>query len=163
MNSPFSALAVSVGYPLTFGATVVSFQSMFNSIWKLIFGFIVDKIGPAKACNIFNIIGFTGVVILLFGSSVPALVILGVSMYACNFSPSTVGIPTLMMKAAGKDYMDYFSKQNMVQTIAYALGTTMYGALSDVTGGYRVPLIIVLCMTTAAFFLIRRIGDQIYR
>jgi MFS family permease len=162
MNSHFSALAVSVGFPLTFGATVVSFQSIFNSTWKLIFGFVLDKLGPVRACNIFNCIGFTGVMILLLGSRNPILLIIGVSMYACNFSVSTVGIPTLMMEAAGKNYIDYYSKQNMVQTVAYAFGTTMYGTLSDITGGYTVPLIVVEVMTVSAFLLLRRIGRKIY-
>lgn len=147
MNTHFSSLAVSLGYSLTFSATVVSFQSIFNSLWKLVLGFMAEKIGPAKSGAVFIGINMTGIIILLTLSSKPAFLILGVCLYATAFSLATVCLPLIVQMFTKEHFADVFATANMMQTLCYSLYTTVYGKLSDMSAGYTPCLLFAICLS----------------
>ncbi|MBR0139824.1 MAG: MFS transporter [Firmicutes bacterium] len=144
MNSHFSSYAVTVGYSLSFGATVVSFQSIFNSVWKLVYGMLADRIGVVRSCMIYMGLVLVSCIMLLTLTSVPAGMILAVCLFPCAFSVSTVGIPTLVQTIAKERYAEVYATVNMFHIICYSLYTSIYGTISDRAGSYFPCMILVL-------------------
>ncbi len=144
MNSHFSSYAVTLGYSLSFGATVVSFQSIFNSVWKLVYGMLADRIGVVRSCMIYMGLVLVSCVMLLTLTSVPAGIILGVCLFPCAFSVSTVGIPTLVQTIAKERYAEVYATVNMFHIIFYSIYTSVYGTVSDHAGSYFPCIILVL-------------------
>ena len=144
MNTHFSSYAVTLGYTLGFGATVVSFQSIFNSVWKLVYGVMADRIGAVKSCVIYLAITVLSCVMLLVFTGLPAGIIIGVSLFPMAFSVSTVGMPTIIQEVSRERFAEVFATANMVQSIGYALFTSLYGMISDKAGVYLPCLILVI-------------------
>ena len=144
MNTHFSSYAVTLGYTLGFGATVVSFQSIFNSVWKLVYGILAERIGSVKSCVIYLAFTILSCVMLIVLTKVPAGIILGVSLFPMAFSVSTVGMPTIIQEVSRERFADVFATANMVQSIGYALFTSIYGMISDKAGVYLPCLILVI-------------------
>ncbi len=145
MNTHFSSYVVTLGYSLGFGATVVSFQSIFNSVWKLVYGFLADRIGPIRSCLVYVGLSITSCVLLITLTRLPAGIIMGVSLYPVAFSISTVGMPTIIMKVAKERYAEVYATANMVQAISYATMTSVYGVISDKAGNYIPCIMMVFC------------------
>ncbi|MBR0130019.1 MAG: MFS transporter [Firmicutes bacterium] len=163
MNSHFSAYSVSLGYTLAFGATVVSFQSIFNSAWKLVFGFIADHLGVIKASILYASMTITGCILLLMFTGIPAAIIIGVSLFATVFSISTVGVPALLQRVAKERYAEVYAKTTIIQTVGYALFTWLYGSISDKAGNYLPCLIIVIAASVCCALLFAVLGRRIQK
>ena len=144
MNTHFSSYAVTLGYTLGFGATVVSFQSIFNSVWKLVYGILAERIGSARSCVIYLAFTILSCVMLMVFTGLPAGIIIGVSLFPMAFSVSTVGMPTIIQEVTRERFADVFATANMVQSIGYALFTSVYGMISDKAGVYLPCLILVI-------------------
>lgn len=155
MNSHISALAVSIGYTLSFSATVISFQSIANSVFKFIFGFLADRIGAMKACSIYLLLGLGGTCCMTFLFKTPFFMILGAALYSANFSISTVGMSLLTQKVAKENYANVYSKLSIFMTSSYALMTSFYGFLSDRFGGYLPSLYIMIGLSIFGFIMIQ--------
>ena len=144
MNTHFSSYAVTVGYSLTFGATVVAFQSVFNSVWKLVYGILADHVGVVKSCMIY----IAGVVLaslmLIFLTKVPAGIIIAVCIFPMTFSVSTICMPILVQNVAHERYAEVYATVNMIHTLSYALFTSLFGTLSDRAGSYLPCLILAI-------------------
>ncbi len=157
LNTHFSSYAVSLAYPLAFGATVVSFQNIFNSVWKLLYGFVIEKAGIIKGTIFYLAISFTGSILLVTLHGYRGAILAGVSLYATVFGISTVGCTVLTQKIAGDRYAEIYAKMSLVQAIFYALFTWVYGSLSDAAGNY-IPCICIAMTATACcamfFFLL---------
>ena len=160
MNSHISSLAISAGYTLAFSASVVSTQSIMNTLFKLCFGFIADHIGSIKAVILYIFFGFTGTVLMAFFRSVPILMALGAGMYSANFSISTIGTSLLTQKAAGDNYADVYSKLTVFTTASYAIMTTVYGKLFDLTGTYQICLFIVMTLSMIGLLMIQLLNKK---
>ena len=148
MNTHFSSYAVTLGYTLGFGATVVSFQSIFNSVWKLVYGVLADRIGAVKSCVIYLILTIVSCILLIVLTKLPAGIIVGVSIFPMAFSVSTVGMPTIIQEVSKERFAEVFATANMVQSIGYALFTSIYGMISDAAGVYLPCLILVIVCAT---------------
>ncbi len=162
MNTHFSSYAVTLGYSLSFGATVVSFQSIFNSVWKLVYGFLADRTGAVKANLIYIGFSILACVLLITLTAIPAGIILAVSIYPAIFSVTTVGMPTMIQSIAKERYAEIYATANMVQTLAYAGITSVYGVMSDRAGGYIPCLIMAIAMISccaAVCFMIGKKGN----
>ena len=144
MNTHFSSYAVTLGYTLGFGATVVSFQSIFNSVWKLVYGILADRIGAVKSCVIYLAVTVLSCVMLIVLTKLPAGIIIAVSLFPMAFSVSTVGMPTIIQEVSRERFAEVFATANMVQSIGYALFTSIYGMISDKAGVYLPCLILVI-------------------
>ena len=143
MNTHFSSYAVTLGYSLSFGATVVSFQSIFNSVWKLVFGVIADWIGAARTCMVYLVMIVFSCVILMTMTQSPAAILAGVSIFPAVFSIPTIGIPTIVQDMAKERYGEVYATANMITTLGYAAFTSLYGTISDRAGVYIPCLLIV--------------------
>lgn len=164
MNSHFSSAAISFGYTLAFSATVASFQNIFNSVWKLLYGFFIDKIGLVKSTVLYLGINMAGSALILGLNNVPAAFLAGVSMYATAFGISTVGCTIMLQKIAKERYAEVYATMNLVQTLGYAFFTWAYGSISDKAGNYLPCLIIAIaasaCCAVIFNLLERRIPKE---
>jgi len=152
MNTHFSSYAVTLGYSLSFGATVVSFQSIFNSVWKIVYGILADRVGAVKSCLIYLGITIAACLMLMTLTKIPAGIIAAVCLYPAAFSVSTVGMPTIVQNVAKERYGEVFATVNMLQTIGYATFTSLYGVISDRAGAYLPCLMIVIvCAVLCGF------------
>ncbi|MBR0139822.1 MAG: MFS transporter [Firmicutes bacterium] len=160
MNTHFSSYAVTLGYSLSFGATVVSFQSIFNSAWKLVYGFLADRAGAVKANLIYIGFSILACVLLITLTAIPTGIILAVSIYPAIFSVTTVGMPTMIQQIAKERYAEVYATANMIQTLAYAGITSTYGVISDRAGGYIPCLMIAIAMISCCGFVCFMIGKK---
>ena len=152
MNTHFSSYAVTLGYELSFGATVVSFQSIFNSVWKLVYGILAEKIGAVKSCLLYLAVTVLACVLLIVFTGLPAVIIVAVSLFPMAFSVSTVGMPTIIQEVSKERFAEVFATANMIQSIGYALFTSLYGIISDAAGGYLPCLLLVIgCAAVCTF------------
>lgn len=151
MNTHFSSYAVTLGYSLSFGATVVSFQSIFNSVWKLVFGVIADRIGAARTCMVYLVMIVFSCAILMTMTQSPAAILAGVSIFPAVFSIPTIGIPTIVQDMAKERYGEVYATANMITTLGYAAFTSLYGTISDRAEVY-IPclLIVAVCAVLCA-------------
>lgn len=153
MNTHISSLAVSTGYSLEFSSFVVSGVMIANTLFKLMFGALADRIGPFWATKIYLCIGVCGTLSMLLLRNIPAFMIIGPFLYGCNFSCSTIG-STLMAQQIGKEhYPDIYARMTVLTTMAYATGTTVYGFLRDSFNSYQPALMTVVCLACLAFVL----------
>ncbi len=142
MNTHFSSYAVTLGYSLGFGATLVSFQSIFNSVWKLVSGFISDRIGIIRASLLYIAITFGACIMLMTLIHSQAAIIIAVCLFSAIFSVTTVSLPTIIQYVARERFPEVFAVVNMIQTISYASFTSIFGTMSDRAGSYIPGLII---------------------
>ena len=160
MNTHFSSYAVSLGYSLSFGATLVSFQSIFNSLWKLLFGFLAEKLGAAKTSAAYFAVNIAACLLLsMFTGSKPAI-ILGTCLYATVFSLATVGLPVLIQEVAKDRFAEIYANCTMIQTICYALYTTVFGTISDKAGNYVPCLLLVIAFSTLGIVMFTIAGRK---
>jgi MFS family permease len=160
MNSHFSSAAISLGYTLAFSATVASFQNVFNSVWKLLYGFFIEKIGLVKSTVLYLCINMAGSALILGLNKVPAAFIAGVSMYATAFGISTVGCTIMLQKIAKERYAEVYATMNLVQTLGYAFFTWAYGSISDKAGNYLPCLIIAIAASACCAVVFTMLGRK---
>ncbi len=160
MNTHFSSFAVSLGYSLSFGATLVSFQSIFNSVWKLVYGYIADRLGYVRTSVAYMGMNIIACLILLFFSGSRIAIIAGTCIYAAAFSLNTVGLPILLQGVAKERFAEIFANCTMVQTIFYAMFTTLFGTISDKAGSYMPCLLMVICFSAIGMVMFMVIGKR---
>ncbi|MBR0130205.1 MAG: MFS transporter [Firmicutes bacterium] len=160
MNTHFSSFAISLGYTLSFGATLVSFQSIFNSVWKLVFGFIADRLGYVRTSVGYLAMNIAACLIMVFFSGSKIAIIAGTCIYAAAFSLNTVGLPILIQGVAKERFAEVFANATMVQTIFYALFTTLFGTISDKAGSYIPCLLMVIVFSAIGMVMFAIVGKK---
>ncbi len=160
MNTHGAAHVVTLGYSLGFGATVVAFQSIFNSAWKLLFGVLAVRMGVIRCSILYLTITGIGSLALALITGVPVLIPVFISLYASCFSTSTIGVPTIVQRIAKERYAEVYATVAMIQSIAYALFTSFYGTISDKAGNYVPCFLLVASCSVLGIILCIVLGKK---
>ncbi|MBR2990751.1 MAG: MFS transporter [Solobacterium sp.] len=160
LNSHMSALAIDSGYSLEFSGFVVSAVMIANMTFKIIFGFIADRISVTRTIRIYMTLCTAGIIALLFMRTVPVILMIGAALYATDFSNSTIGGPLIMQKIAKDRYSEVYPKVAIFNTLSYALMTSAYGLLKDASGSYTLPLIVAVTICAGALVLNEVLGKH---
>ncbi len=148
MNTHISSYAVTLGYSLSFGATLVAFQSVFNSVWKLGYGLLADRVGAIRSGLIYLAGVLAATMVLIFLTKLPIAIIIAVCVFPMTYSISTVFLSVVVQEIARERYAEIYAIVNMIHTLAYALFTSLFGTISDKAGSY------MPCLWIAVFCLI---------
>ena len=153
MNQHFSAFAISNGYSLEQSATVVTAVMIGNVIFKIMYGFLSDRMNPILASIIFAIVGGVGTLLVLFFALNPLLIRLGAMFYGAYFSLNTAAISMITQYVAKESYAETYAKLMVFSSSAYAIGVSVFGLLYDALGSYRLPLVLILIFTVCVIFV----------
>ncbi len=160
LNSHMSSLAIDSGYTLEFSGFVVSAVMIANMTFKIIFGFVADRISVTRTIRIYLALCLIGILMIIFLRSVPAALMVGAALYATDFSNSTIGGPLIMQKIAKERYSEVYPKVAIFNTMSYALMTSAYGFLMDASGSYTLPLIVTVGIIAAGAVMNEVLGKH---
>ncbi len=160
LYSHISSIAVSSGYTLQFGAKATSMVMIFNTIFKLAFGQLADRIGVVRSMQIFCCITYVGTFLMMCFRQIPACMLIAPSFYAAGFSNSMIGVNLMTQRLAHRHYTEVFSKVTMITTLTSAIGNSVYGFIRDAFGSYQPAFLVVTVLNWTGFAIITWLGRQ---
>ena len=147
INSHLPSLAVSYGFTANIGALLLSASMIGNLSSKFVLGIIIDRLGVLKGFVIILLISLAGLIIILFARNGTAPLLAGGFLYGTVFSLASLGLSILTRYLYGNDqYNDVYAKVTLMTSVGNAVFVTLVGVLYDVTGSYRAPVIMGICM-----------------
>ena len=155
LNSHLPSLAISNGFTAETGALLLSASMIGNLTFKLILGVIIDRWGVIKGFLVVLITSLVGFILILFakGSTLPLLA--GGFLYGTIFSLGSLGLSILTRYLYGNEqYNQVYSKITMMTSVGSAAFVTIIGALYDLTGSYRTPVLLGIVMEAITLVLI---------
>lgn len=152
LNQHFSALAVSYGSTLEASATVMTFVMTGNICFKLLYGWLSDRINPITAAEIWLVIGMAGTALVaLFGSDA-VLIRIGAFFYATFFSLSTIALSMITQFIAKDQFPAVYARLNVFTSSTYALSVMIIGFIYDLTQSYRPAVFTVIAVSAFSLF-----------
>ena len=142
-----SSVATSFGFSEAVGAGMLSACLVANTVGKIVFGTLADKIGAKRTILIYCTI-FLAASLLLLTVHVAGLMIPFAVLFGVVYTLPTVSLVLICRDTFGMEhYAATYPKMTMAMTIVNAFGTSIIGYIYDFTGGYTVSLI--LCAVIA--------------
>ncbi len=136
LSNALSMLFSSVGYSASGISAIVSLFGISLAFGKCIYGYLSDRIGVFKACNILYISTMTGTLICCFAKNI--------NFYAASFGACLMGIGIALASvavstyaievASEKDYPSIVSNFQTTQTFGGLVFVTVPGIIEDKTG-----------------------------
>ncbi len=148
-------LAISVDAPLTLATTLVGVLSICNGIGRILTGVAFDVFGRRKtmlAANLLTIVAASTILVAVIVKSVPICVI-GLCLTGLSYGSCPTTTATFVSTFYG---MKYFSTNMAIMTFNLMGGSfiaTLSSTLLSISGGYIVPFIMLLCLSSIAFVL----------
>ena len=150
VNQHIPGLGTSYGFDAAIGATMLSAAMVVNTVGKVAFGALSDRIGAKRTILLYAAVvccALGGLLILrgkgaLIGSA---------AVFGLTFSLNTVGVTIATRELCGQEnYGKVYPVATLAGSASYASLSSVYGYLYDFTGGYGVSLVIALVMTVLA-------------
>ncbi len=146
------SVATSFGFSAAVGSGMLSACLVANTLGKIAFGVLADKLGTRLAIFLYCII-FGAAAILLLTIHVVGLMVPFAVMFGVVYTLPTVALVLIVRDAfGGALYASVYPKISMAMTIVNAFGTTIIGYIYDGTGSYTIPLI--LCAAIAGLSIV---------
>lgn len=137
-----------LGVPLQLVGFIVSASSVGNILFKLISGYLSDKVGAVKTTILMIIINMSGIVVLILSSN-PISLMVGTFLFAALFPIGNIELPLLSTHFFGRSEGDrVFPLFNFSQSIGGALSFSLVGYVYDFTGTYLVAFAAALVLQT---------------
>lgn len=135
----FSTLATSMGQNTLAGAVALSWCMIGNFVFKLLGGFLSDKLKPVLSSGILDVIALgatAGILISILTSSAGGLVILAF-FFGSVFALNELSLPLLVSnRMHRKYYATVYALLNFVSTLTTALAIMTVGFIYDRTANY---------------------------
>ncbi len=135
----FSTLATSMGLTTLSGAVALSWCMIGNFIFKLLGGFLSDKLKPVLSSGILDIVALVatvGILISIVMQSAGGLVILAF-FFGSVFALNELSLPLLVSnRISRKYYATVYGLLNFVSTLTTALAIMAVGFIYDRTANY---------------------------
>jgi len=153
-----------LGVPIHLVGFIVSASSVGNISFKLISGFLSDKIGAVKTTLLMILINMSGILVLILTSH-PVSLMIGTFLFAALFPIGNIELPLLSTHFFGRSEGNrVFPIFNFSQSIGGAFSFALVGYAYDFTGTYLVAFVIALvlqitsliAMTTAIYWRRKR-------
>lgn len=137
-------LGTSKGLHASVAAYLTSACMLANLSFKLIAGFLADRIGTLKTIVIMAIVNIIGDVMLLFGSSLPVLLI-GAFMFGGIYAITALLISLMCKDLFGREkYNDAYPVVSFVSTAMYAVYISVVGYMYDFTSSYDLTISVII-------------------
>ncbi len=135
----FSTLATSMGLTTLSGAVALSWCMIGNFVFKLLGGFLSDKLKPVLSSGILDIVALVatvGILISILMQSAGGLVILAF-FFGSVFALNELSLPLLVSnRISRKYYATVYGLLNFVSTLTTALAIMAVGFIYDRTANY---------------------------
>lgn len=143
-----------LGVPLHLVGFIVSASSVGNIAFKLISGFLSDKIGAVKTTVLMIFINMSGIVVLILTSH-PISLMIGTFLFAALFPIGNIELPLLSTHFFGRsEGNQIFPIINFSQSVGGAFSFALVGYAYDFTGTYLVAFGIALILQTISLVAI---------
>ena len=154
INSHLPSLAVSYGFTAGTGALLLSASMIGNLVSKFVLGVIIDRLGVLKGFIIILLVSITGLLIILFSKNTAAPLLAGGFLYGTVFSLASLGLSLLTRYLYGNEqYNSVYAKVTLMTSVGNAVFVTLIGALYDLTGSYRTPVIMGIGMVVITLLM----------
>ena len=142
-------LGTSKGLSASAAAYLTSACMLANLGFKLLAGFMADRIGTLKTTVIMAAVNVIGDVMLLTGSSLSVLLI-GAFMFGSIYSITAVLISLMCKDLFGREkYNDAYPVVSFVSTVMYAVYISVVGYMYDFTSSYSLTISVIIRFMTA--------------
>lgn len=146
----FPGIAESFALGATKGATMLSLCMIANTGGKVLFGVLVDKIGARLSIIGYCVAILVGVVLLLIVHG-PISVLVAAVLFGLCYALGTVGISMTARDVFGDaNYTRVYPTFSLGGNFANAAFSSIIGFMYDFSGGYVLPLWVMLIMTIAS-------------
>ena len=155
LNSHLPSLAISYGFTAETGALLLSVSMIGNLISKFVVGVVIDRKGVFTGFILVlatTILGYF-LILLSKGSTIPLLG--GGFLYGTTFCLGSLGLSILTRYLFGNEqYGKVYATVMLITCVGSSVFITLIGALYDLTGSYRVPVIMSIAIAGIALGLI---------
>lgn len=144
----FPGIAESFGLGAT-GATMLSLCMIANTGGKVLFGILVDRIGARLSILGYSVAILVGIVLMLFVHG-PVSMLVAAVLFGLCYALGTVGISMTARDVFGDaNYTRVYPTFSLGGNFANAIFSSVIGFMYDFSGGYILPLWVMLLMTVA--------------
>lgn len=150
----FPGLAENYGLGAAVGASMLSMSMIANTVGKIALGALIDRIGTKISVLLYSALVAVGLVMLLITRSSQTLIIAAVLVGLC-YALGTVAISMLDRDAFGlANYGKTYPTASLSGNIANAAFSSIIGFMYDFSGGYTLPLIMLLVLLGASVAIV---------
>jgi MFS family permease len=146
----FPGMAESYGFGAALGASMLSASMVANSLGKIVLGALIDRLGTRISTLIYAAVVAASLVMLLIIRS-PQMLIVAAALCGLCYSLGTVAITMITRDAFGvANYDKTYPTISLAGNFANAIFSSVVGFMYDFSGGYVLPIIVLLaCLGTA--------------
>lgn len=140
----FPGFSETLGFDMSFGATMLSVAMIGNIVFKLIIGVLSDKFGPILACSTMIIINITALTLLTFANNGVSQIYMLISafIYGTVYAVGAVGVSLVTRYIFGPERYAYvYGYVSMLVSVGSAFSLTIIGFVYDFFGTYKVATI----------------------
>lgn len=152
----FPNYALSVGYSDAQGATIATCVMLGTVVWKLVLGWLNDKIGIPKAVYCGLLVAGTSLLLLLGGRSY-ALILFAALLFGSQQALGSLAPSLIAKKVFGlRLFTKYMACISAVTTVVASFGSGIIGAVFDANQSYGPTFLLgigVLVVCTAGLYL----------
>lgn len=146
----FPGMAESYGFGAALGASMLSASMVANSLGKIVLGALIDRLGTRISTIIYAAVVAASLVMLLIIRS-PQMLIVAAAMCGLCYSLGTVAITMITRDAFGvANYDKTYPTISLTGNFANAIFSSVVGFMYDFSGGYALPIIVLLACLGAA-------------
>jgi len=138
---------VNQGFSVKFAGNVMSALMVGVLLGSILFGYLIDKIGPKITTIIAMVIGLVAMLLLLFFVQSTIAIVVAVGLF--GFVSACIGTLAPAITAAlfgNKDYSQIYSTVSIGLAVAGIIALPAYGYIFDFTGSYTPVLWIIVIM-----------------
>lgn len=138
---------VNQGFSVKFAGNIMSALMVGVLLGSILFGYLIDKIGPKTTTIIAMVIGLVAMFLLLFFVQSTIAIVVAVGLF--GFVSACIGTLAPAITAAlfgNKDYSQIYSTVSIGLAVAGIIALPAYGYIFDFTGSYTPVLWIIVIM-----------------
>lgn len=143
----FSSLSSSLGATTLFGATALSWCMIGNLVFKLLGGWLSDKLKPVLSSGVMDLVALAasiGILIAIMMRSADAIAVLAF-LYGSVFALNELSLPLLIStRVSRKHYTTVYSLMNFLSTLTTAIAISVIGFMYDSMATYMWILVITI-------------------
>ena len=128
------------------GATMLSFSMVANSLGKIVYGALCDRIGNRLSLIVYSALVLAALFLLLVFHS-PQSLMIAAALYGLCYALGTVAITMLTRDAFGpENYSKTYPIVGMGGNMANAVFSSVVGFMYDFSGGYATTIILMMVL-----------------
>ncbi len=144
LNSHLSSFGMSLGMTLTESANLVMIAMLANVVFKIVLGWLSDRLGIFKAVIITCCITLVGLLLWLTVPASSNWFLLGAFLFGAAYGTGNVCLPLIIRVFVGNEgFSAFYSRIMLMISLSVAVFTSVIGLLYDYFQSYR-PVLVML-------------------